>query len=253
MLLCKDLSVRIGDVTVCRRLNLQFKPGQCWGILGRNGAGKTTLLHTLANLRKPQQGAVHLLDKPLTDWPRKPLAQQLGVLLQTDAHVFPTTVLEMALTGRHPHLSPWQSEAEADRALARAALAAVDLEGLAHRQVQSLSGGERQRLAIATLVVQAPQVFLLDEPTNHLDLHFQVTLLQKLVERVQQNRQLLVMTLHDVNLAARFCDHLLLLLGDGDVVFGPASDMLREDYLSRLYQHPIVKVQSHNRAVFLPE
>lgn len=252
LLSCVNLGIAIGGKTVCQNLDITFEPGQCWGILGQNGVGKTTLLHTLANLRTAEKGMVKLHDKAVNDWPRRKLAQTLGVLIQDNHDPFPATVLETALVGRHPYTPAWRMETAEDIALAKSALQAVALESLADRQVDTLSGGERQRLALAGILTQAPQVLLLDEPTNHLDLHFQVSLLELFTQTVRDQRTLLLMTLHDINLAARFCDHLILLLGDGEVAYGTTDEMLSEEYLHRLYKHCIVEIESDRGRAFLP-
>lgn len=253
MLSCSDLDVAIGDVQICHNLTLSMAAGQCWGILGRNGVGKTTLLHTLANLHKPRRGEVQLLGRALAEMPRRQLARTLALLIQSDQHPFPASVLETALMGRHPYISPWRSETEADLRIALEALQAVAMDTMADRQIDTLSGGERQRLALAAILAQAPQVVLLDEPTNHLDLHFQVSLLNLFTQKNRSEQKLLLMTLHDLNLAARFCDHLILLLGDGEVIFGPAEDMLHPELLQRLYRHSIVKVQTDHGYAFIPK
>ncbi len=248
------LTVTIGGKTVCRGLDLAISAGQRWGLLGINGVGKTTLLHTLAGLRPPAAGQVLLDGTPLDGLSRRAIARQTGVLLQDDEEVFPGTVLETVLTGRHPWLGQWQWEGEKDRRLARAALQDVGLDGLEQRQVDTLSGGERRRLALATLFTQDPKLFLLDEPTNHLDPHYQIGLLNLLDQRVADaaQRRASLMILHEINLATRFCDHLMLLFGDGKVLCGSTDEILTTDTLSRLYGHPVIALEGPHGAVFLP-
>jgi len=255
-LLCtKELGVEISGKTVCRQLDVAINAGQRWGLLGTNGVGKTTLLHTLAGLRAPARGEIRLGDALLSALPRRTIAQKIGVLLQADDDAFPGTVLETVLSGRHPWLGQWQWEGENDRMLALAALGDVGLDGFEQRQVNTLSGGERRRLALATLFTQNPQLFLLDEPTNHLDPHHQINLLELLDQRVAdtENQRASVMILHDINLATRFCDHLILLFGEGEVLCGPAEDILTVETLTRLYGHPVIAVEGPNGPVFLPK
>jgi len=244
--------VTVGGLTVCRELELSLQPGQCWGLLGPNGAGKTTLLHTLAGLRPPQAGEIRLAGTPLKALSRRRRAQLLGLLPQDSKDPLPATVLETALIGRHPHLHAWQWESAADLETVRAILAAVELAGLEQRPVDTLSGGERRRLAIATLLAQAPQVYLLDEPANHLDLRHQISLLELLRDRALAAGGALMMSLHDLNLAARFCDHLLLLFGDGDSLAAPAAEALTPANLQRLYRHPVLVIEADGRQVFIP-
>ncbi|MDZ7749239.1 MAG: ABC transporter ATP-binding protein [Halofilum sp. (in: g-proteobacteria)] len=194
-----------------------------------------------------------LLDgAPLAGYATRAAARRLGVLLQETSDPFPATVFETALIGRHPHLGPWQWEGPDDHAAARAALAEVELAGLEARAVDTLSGGERRRLALATLLAQDPAVYLLDEPTNHLDLHHQIRLLGRLRERARSRGGALVMALHDVNLAARFCDHALLIFSDGTTACGSTDELLQPGHLTRLYHHPIEVVHFGERRAFVP-
>lgn len=231
-------------------LDLAVLPGQVWGVLGPNGAGKTTLLHTLAGLRAPRNGSVEVDGVSLTRLRRRRLAQRLGVVFQAHHDGFPATVAETVLIGRHPWLSPWQMETAEDLALAHRALERLDLAALGGRQVATLSGGERQRLAIATLVAQEPGIWLVDEPTNHLDLHHQVAVMRLLAEQATVGRGVM-MCLHDLNLAARWCDHLLLLYPDGEACWGPAEDMLVPAALERLYGQRLASAEVEGSRVFV--
>lgn len=252
LLATRQLRVDIAGKRIGGDLDLAVAAGQCWAVLGANGSGKTTLLHTLAGLRPAAAGTIELDGRPLGHWSRRAIARRLGILLQESDDPFPATVLETALIGRHPHLGPWQWEGPEDHALAHQALAEVELTGFEHRGVDTLSGGERRRLALATLRVQDPQLALLDEPTNHLDLHHQIRLLGQLRDHARASGGALMMALHDVNLAARFCDHALLVFADGEVLHGPAAQLLRADYLTCLYHHPIEEVAGNGQRAFLP-
>jgi len=252
LLATRDLHIEIGDKRIGDGIDLAVEPGEAWAVLGSNGSGKTTLLHTLAGLRPPARGEIRLADRPLDAWSRRAIACHLGILLQDSDDPFPATVMETALIGRHPHLGPWQWEGPEDHAIARQALAEVELTGFEQRGVETLSGGERRRLALATLRVQDPRLALLDEPTNHLDLHHQIRLLGQLRERSREREGALLMALHDVNIAARFCDHALMIFADGEILHGPAEELLRADYLTCLYHHPIEEVAGNGQRAFLP-
>jgi len=233
-LTCTQLTVEIAGRALVRELQLTIASGTLTAILGRNGAGKTMTLHTLAGLRAPAHGSVTLDGELLANWPRRALARKLGLLTQTTEDPFPSSVLDSVLVGRHPHIDFWRWESEADRAIARSALAAVALEELAEREVDTLSGGERRRVALATLLAQNPDVFLLDEPINHLDPHHQLDVLKLLREKARAGRTV-VMSLHDAGLAARFSDYALLLFGNGEWLSGPTIEVLTPETMTRLY------------------
>jgi len=248
----RSLRLSIGDKLLCRDLNLRVQPGERWGVLGVNGAGKTTLLLTLAGLRVPQAGSVLLDGKAITAVPKRTAAQRCGVMLQDSDDAFPASVLETALIGRHPYLQLWEWESAADEALALAALQAVGIADLAQRASNTLSGGERRRLALATLLTQDPGLMLLDEPVNHLDLHHQIAALELLSQQVKQHGKTAVMVLHDINLAARYCDALLLLFADGEVLQGSVGEVLNVENLTRLYGHPVRSVETVEGTLFYP-
>jgi len=244
------LGVRAGTRSLVTDLSIQFNPGEVTAILGRNGCGKTLSLHTFAGLRDPQQGEVRLGVAPLKTLSRRAIARQLGVLMQDLEDSFTTTVLESVLIGRHPHLASWQWETAEDERLAREALARVNMEDFATRSTETLSGGERRRVAIASLLAQAPQIFLLDEPTNHLDPHHQIAVLE--LFRKQANAgQTVIATLHDPTLAARFADRVILLFGDGRWIEGPTRNTLTSAALSELYLTPIIEITAPDRRVFV--
>jgi len=246
-----DLIIDIPDRPDGRALNFSIQPGEVWGVLGPNGAGKTTLLHTLAGLREPRQGEVHLDGQSIKGIPRRRLAQSLAVVFQDHQDSFPASVIETALVGRHPHLSPWDLDTAEDLNIAQQAVIRLELAGMEQRMVNTLSGGERQRLAVATALAQRPAIWLADEPTNHLDLHHQVAILSLLRQEARAGRGVF-MCLHDLNLAARWCDNLLLLQPDGEACWGPAREMLVPHALERLYGQALKVAEVDGAPVFVP-
>lgn len=240
---CNALTVNIADTKVCENLSLSINAGENWAILGMNGCGKTTLLHTLAGLLPNLHGQISLNNADIHTLSRRRIAQQLSLLLQHQEDHFPGTVLENVLIGRHPHIKSWQWESEADIELALDALNLVGLNNFAKRSILTLSGGERQRVALATLLVQQTNIRLLDEPVNHLDIHHQHEVMKILTSNNENIANVFV--LHDVNLAVRYCDHTLLMYGNGDTRQGLSFEVLSEKNLSNLYQHPIHEI-SHN-------
>ena len=218
LLAAQGLSVEIGGRCVARALDLKIEPGQRLAILGRNGAGKSTLLATLAGLRQPLAGHLELGGSPYAALTPRAAALRRAWLGQTQADPFGSTVLETALTGRHPHLGRWDWESTRDTELALGALAAVGLAGMEMRQIHTLSGGERQRLAIATLLAQAAPLYLLDEPLAH-----------------------------------RFCDQALLIDGDGNCELGAVDTVLTAEKLSALYGYPLRQFEDSGRRSFIPD
>lgn len=251
LLEARALTVEIAGTCVCRNFDLRLEAGTCLGLLGPNGAGKTTLLHTLAGLRAPANGEIFLDGAALKSLSRRSIARRLGLLMQQPEDSLPATVLETALIGRHPHIDFWRWESHADVNLARRALKLVGLDGLEQRSQTQLSGGERRRLDIATVLTQNPQVLLLDEPAHQLDLHHQLTLLAHFSHLARDLGHGVIMSLHDVNLAARYCTQVLLLFGNGETLLAPA-DKLDAERLSRLYHTPVTALAAPGGTVFLP-
>jgi len=231
---CASLTVEVPGRTLVRGLDLDLPAGHMLVVLGRNGSGKSSTLHTLAGLRPPAGGEVRIAGRPLALWPRRELARTLGLLPQLVEDPFPATALEAVLVGRHPHLDFWAWESAEDRDAALQALESVDLAGLEQRDIATLSGGERRRLSIATILAQDPSVFLLDEPIHQLDPQHQLDVLQ-LFRRLADHGRTVVVSLHDIGLAARFADSALLLFGDGRWRCGDCDQVLNEQSIGELY------------------
>lgn len=252
LLSTENLQASVAGRVICRNLSLNVRPGERWAILGINGIGKTTLLHTLAGLRQPDRGTIHYRDRPLTQYSSRSLAKQRGLLFQDKADPFPATVMETVLIGRHPYIENWQWESANDIDRARQALQQVGLASLEKRTINTLSGGERQRVAIATLLAQQPRVLLLDEPTNHLDIHHQMQVMQLVNDKVSNQQSAAIMILHDMNTAARFCDHVLMMFDEGDILQGTTGELLTAQRLESLYGHPIRQLTTDTQTVFIP-
>ena len=242
------------DLPNCSLLPMSFemKAGEVWGLLGPNGVGKTTLLHTLANLRKWCSGNIYIDQARLQDIHRLSLAQKVGVLFQEHQDGLPATVMETVLLGRFPYsASNWKNDSRQDQELTTAALEALSLQSLSDRSLHQLSGGERQRTAIAALYAQAPDIWLVDEPTNHLDLHHQVEVMSLLSQQAKEGR-VMIMSLHDLNLAARWCSHVMLMYPDRPMLAGQAQQLLTLENLEPLYQQKLVQGEIDGQTVFMP-
>jgi iron complex transport system ATP-binding protein len=248
----QSLSLHIEGKTLCRDLNVQVGKNERWGLLGKNGAGKTTLLHALIGQRRADQGSIELDGISVYDIKQRELASKVGILFQQGIEALPATVFETVLLGRHPHTQSLLWDDPKDIEIAESALAAFDLEQLKERAVESLSGGELQRLALAMLLAQTPQLFLLDEPSNHLDVAFQVKLLSVLTNKVAETSASLIMATHDINLAFRFCENIILLLEDGESLVGSSNDVLTENNLSQAYGCNIKSVSNGEHRLFYP-
>ncbi len=250
LLSTRNLSLHIGGTRACGKLTLEVQAGECWGILGPNGAGKTTLLHALAGLRPADSGEILYGHHPLPNLGPRQQALWRGLLFQNGLSSFPGTLFETVLAGRHPHLGRLGWETPDDLRLTQAAIDATGLKGMEQRNVQTLSGGERQRMEIAMLLAQAPRLALLDEPSNHLDPDQQILMLRLLKKHFTVSDRAMVMVLHDINLAMRFCDNLLLLRGNGQHRSGSVTEIATEDNIRWLYRHPVSLLQAEGTACF---
>lgn len=225
----EDVTARIGGETLLTGIDFEARPGEVVGLVGRNGVGKTTLLRIATAAHAPSAGRVLLGETPVASWPRRQLARRIALVPQ-DMHVpFPFRVGELVLMGRAPHQPLLGLESEHDVALAQAALDRVGVGHLADRDITTLSGGERQLVLFARALVQDPQVLLLDEPTAFLDLKHRVEVLREVRHFARASRAALVVS-HDLSLAARSCDRVVLLGCGGVVAEGaPPSVLTREN------------------------
>ncbi len=237
LLQAADVSLRYRPESplVLDGVTLDVRPGEVVGLLGPNGSGKTSLLRLLSGVRTPTSGRVMLNGAALTSLSRRAVAQLLAVVPQGIELAFDYTALDMVLMGRHPHLGPFSMEGPDDYAQARAAMAATGTASLEDRLFRTLSGGEQQRVIIAAALAQQPQVLLLDEPTTALDLGAQLDL-AALLRRLNTDRGVtLVLSTHDLHLAASVC-HRLVLLRHGRIIgSGPVGDMLTPAHLRDVF------------------
>jgi len=244
MLRAEKLAVRRGRCTVLEGIDLELRPGEVFGVLGPNGAGKSTLLGALSGELTPAHGRVLLDGRALAAWPGPLRAQRLAVLPQSSTLSFAFPVEEVVAMGRLPHASGQQRDAE----VVAAALAAADAAHLAGRSYLALSGGERQRVQLARVLAQlwpgaAGQVLLLDEPTAMLDPLHQHTILQA-VQALAARGVAVLTILHDLNLAARYCDRLLLLDRGRGQLLGTPAEVLQAAPLKAVFGLEVL-VQRH--------
>ena len=219
-------------------VSLSANPGQLLAVVGPNGAGKTTLLRLLTGSLAPHQGEVLLDDRPLGELEDRERARALAVVPQSESSPFPVTVREMVAMGRYAHLGPWERTGAHDRAVVERALERCVVVELADRQIGELSGGERQRTRIARALAQEAPILLLDEPTAGLDLRYRMELFHLLRELRAEGLAVLVIT-HDLNLAARFADRLLLLDRGCATARGAPTEVLSREALEAVYAWPL--------------
>ncbi|RLA28988.1 MAG: ABC transporter ATP-binding protein [Gammaproteobacteria bacterium] len=249
-LTCMNVDISVPGRSLVRQLNLRITGGEFLAVLGPNGVGKSLSLHALAGLRDPDDGQIELDGQPISGLSRQQIAARLTLLPQYTEDVFPATVIDTVMIGRHPHIGRFQWESDLDREIACAALREVDLNDMAHRDIGTLSGGERRRLAVAQVLTQDPAIYLLDEPTNHLDPQHQLDVLRIFKEKARRGAAI-VASLHDVNLAARFADKCLLLYGDGRWVLGDTDTVLTTERLTELYATSMESVSWRNTNLFV--
>lgn len=220
---------------VVHDVDLELHRGACYGILGPNGSGKTTLLDLMAGLQMPQSGDIRFNGRSLHNWPKKELARQLALVPQDFMVRFGFSVREIVEMGLHPHLHRFAAPSREDRTLVDEVLEVTGIKALADRPVTHLSGGEKQRVAVARALAQRPAVLLLDEATSNLDIHHSLEILHLIRSRFDRQGMQVIAVMHDLNLAAFFCDR-LIFLKDGRVACqGPTEEVLTPENIEAVY------------------
>lgn len=242
MLTVNKVSLQLGGQNILSNISFNIKPAEFLGVIGPNGAGKSSLLRLVQRAILPQQGQLRLKQQALIDYSQTSLAKLIAVVAQTASPLFALTTEEVATLGLLPYKNWYQSNTEQDRQSVKQALHRVGLANKALQQVDTLSGGEQQRLYIAKALVQQPELLLLDEPTNHLDVLYQHQILQL----VCSLKISVLACLHDLNLAALYCDKLLLLNQGQQMAFGSPEQVLQPAILQQVFGLPC-EVYQHNK------
>ncbi len=224
----------IGGVT------LSIAPGHMTALLGPNGAGKSTLLELLLGTRTPDTGQVMLDGRPLSQWRRADLALRIGVVPQGETEP-QFTVREIVAMGRYPHLGPWRREQTEDAAAIARAMERCDVLAFSERWLSTLSGGERQRVRLARALAQEPRVLVLDEPTTSLDIRHEMTTFAML-RALRDEGTTIVLATHNLNLAARYADDLVLMRDGRMAGHGSAVDVLTAARVTEVYEWPVAIV-----------
>ncbi|RWX48150.1 iron complex transport system ATP-binding protein, partial [Candidatus Electrothrix communis] len=223
------------DQPVLAGIDLTLSSGKCYGILGPNGSGKTTLLDLLCGLSAADKGEIRYRDILLKRWQARELAKRVALVPQDFQVRFGFSVREVVEMGRHPHLGRFASLTEQGHVLVDAVMEEMGVAGFAARSVTQLSGGEKQRVAVARALVQDPEVLLLDEATSNLDIYHSLAILALIRRRVVEQGLTVVAAIHDLNLAAYFCDELIFLKKGRIICQGPTDEVLRPDVIEEVY------------------
>lgn len=230
-----QVSFRYGEGRVVEDVSLTLHAGEMLGVIGPNGSGKSTLLRLLSGVLAPEAGAVSLLDQSLRTYGPRALARHIAVVPQESTIEFPFSVTEVVLMGRSPHLGTFAFEGDRDLEVARAAMRRTGVSHLASRCIHELSGGERQRVILARALAQEAAILLLDEPAAFLDLRHAVELYDLLRDLIAEGKSVLTV-LHDLNLAALYCDRVALMKGGRIVETGVPGEVITYAHITATYE-----------------
>lgn len=231
MLTIEDLSVKLGKKTIIQDLSLSMQTNQFVGIIGANGSGKSTLLKTIYKSLTPEKGKVFFDELDLLKISPKKLAQKMSVVGQFNELSFDFSVFQMVLLGRTPHKKLLESDSKEDYAIVEQALHEMGLTEYRNESYLSLSGGEKQRVILARALAQQPEFLILDEPTNHLDIRYQL----ELMESVKNLKIGVLAALHDLDLAASYCDYLYAMKNGQILAAGKPEEVLTEALIEEIY------------------
>ncbi|MGC0913551.1 Fe3+-hydroxamate ABC transporter ATP-binding protein FhuC [Pantoea agglomerans] len=235
----KNASFEVPGRALLQPLSLTFPPGKVTGLIGHNGSGKSTLLKMLGRHHAASSGEVLLNQRPVGRWNSKAFARQVAYLPQQLPAAEGMTVRELVAIGRYPWHGALGRFGQEDRDRVEDAIAQVGLNAFAGRLVDSLSGGERQRAWLAMMVAQNSRCLLLDEPTSALDIAHQVEVLALIKALSQQRGLTVIAVLHDINMAARYCDHLVALRQGAMIAEGDAEAIMQPEVLGAIYGIPM--------------
>lgn len=234
MIAANNLNVSYGDKIIIEALNLTLPKGKITALIGPNGCGKSTLLKTLARINMPTKGEVLLNGKALKSYREKHLAQEMSLLPQVLETPEGITVKRLVEYGRSPYLSHWGKLGEHDNNMVASAMRETGVDDLAEQTVESLSGGQRQRAWIAMILAQDTNIVMLDEPTTYLDLSHQIELM-KIMREMNNKGKTVIVVLHDLNQACRYCDQLVVLKKGQLVAQGTPHDVFTQTLLKDVF------------------
>jgi len=220
---------------VLKKININIERGQFYTILGPNGSGKTTLLRILSKSLHMDKGEIFIDEKELKQIKPKALAKKMAVVSQSTEIEFDFSVQDIVLMGRTPHISRFRSESEDDMEIVKSAMKMTNTWEFRDKSINALSGGERQRVVVARAIAQETEIILLDEPISHLDIRHQIEIMNQL-KQLNQNKNITIFAvLHDLNIAAAYGDHMILMHDCGVYKDGTPEEVLTQDIIKKVY------------------
>ena len=235
MVTVNNITLGYNGSPVLKEISFTASRGRILGIIGPNGSGKSTLVRAISRVIQPETGSIIIDGQDLKTMKTKEVARMVAVVPQNADLPKMMTAFELVLMGRTPHLRLFQNEGESDFAVARKAMEATKTSGFAGRQIGKLSGGERQKVTIARALAQEPDVLLLDEPTTYLDIKHQGEILNLAKQLCTEQNLTVIITLHDLNLAAQYCDRLIMLSSGRIFAKGGPAEVLTEENIGKVY------------------
>jgi iron complex transport system ATP-binding protein len=247
MLRLDGVRYSIDDKQILTDISGRFEQGKIHGIVGPNGSGKSTLLKNICRIWVPEEGRVLIHDRDIRDFSRRELSRTVTLVPQNTSVGFPVSVYEVVTMGRNPHLGRFQPLRKMDRDVIEWALKETHSQGLKDRIVNELSGGECQLAIIARALATEAPLILLDEPTSDLDIKHALTILN-LLEDLKAKGKTFVVTLHDLNLARRYCDTLSILYQGGVFFSGPPEKALSRENIKRVFDVDTTEIRSDSKS-----
>ena len=236
MIATKNLTFAYAEEPVLNDISLNFRAGEFTGVIGPNGSGKSTLLKLIGGILPSPSETVFFKNRELSHYKKKELAVSIAWIPQEKQMAFSFKVIDIVMMGRHPYLSPLSFEGENDYQIAEEAMKQTQVLEFANRSFNEISGGEKQRVMIASAISQKPEVMLLDEPTSALDIKYQIEILSILKQLNDEENKSLILAMHDLHLASKFCKRLILLKRGRVFCEGPPAEVLQKEILEEVYE-----------------
>lgn len=246
----RDVEFGYTSVPILKDVCIELAESEVLGVVGPNGAGKSTLIRCIDRILKPQRGSILLDGRDINEMRLMELAKRMGYVPQSTSQIFPATVFDTVLMGRRPHLG-WRSS-EKDEGKVLDVLQMLNIENLAMRDINELSGGQQQKVFIARALVQEPDVLLLDEPTSNLDIRHQLEVMEIITSIVREKKISAIMAIHDLNLASRYADRIVMLNGGTIIDAGNPSSVLTPKNIKQVYGVEAVVRNESERPFIVP-